>query len=65
MKLIIDNPVYKQVMADSFGGIMYDVANHNKYDSTELLKEWDSLTPGEQSAMGGIVQGAINFLKGN
>ena len=60
---IQENETYKQIMADSFGGIMYDVANGGKYDSTEIMSLWDSMTPAEQEAAGGIVRGAIDFLK--
>jgi hypothetical protein len=59
-----DHPVYKQVMADSFNGVMYNVANRGKYDSEELLKIWDSATDGERESVNGIIKGAINFLKG-
>jgi CCR4-NOT transcriptional regulation complex NOT5 subunit len=65
MQAIQNNEVYKQILKDSFGGIMYNVANRNKYDTAELLKLWDSLSAGEQSASGGIMSGAINFIKGN
>ena len=60
-----EHPVMKQVLADSFGGIMYNVANQGKYDATEVLELWDSLTPAEQGAAGGIIKGAVNFLQGN
>lgn len=62
---IEQDAVYKQVLADSFGGIMYNVANYGKYDATHLIAMWDNLTPGEQSCAGGIMKGALNFLKGN
>lgn len=62
--LIKDHPVYKQVMADSFGGIMYNVDNIGKYDSAELLSLWDNMDDGEKSAADGIVKGAMSFLKG-
>lgn len=58
---IKNHPVYKQVLADSFGGVMYNVAN--KYESGEVLSLWDSLTEAEQGSVGGIMKGAINFLK--
>lgn len=58
------HPVYKQVLADSFGGIMYDVANQGKYDTTEILQLWDQLTEAQQGLTDGIMKGAINFLKG-
>lgn len=62
---ITSDPVYKQVIADSFGGVMYNVANRNKYDSEEIVSKWESLSAGEQEAAGGIVKGAMNFLGGN
>ncbi len=56
------NSAYQQILADSFGGVMYNVANRGKYDTAELLRLWNSLTPGEQHAAGGIMNGAINFI---
>ena len=53
----------KQILKDSFGGIMYNVANRNKYDATELLAIWDSLPAYEKENAGGIITGAINFIK--
>lgn len=64
LELIENNPVYKQVLADSFGGIMFNVDNQNKYDSKELLELWDTTDPIYQEIAGGIMQGAIGFLKG-
>lgn len=65
---IKSNPIMIQVLKDSCGGCLYDVANYNKYDGTdkdELLSLWDALDGSEQSVMGGIIKGAINFLKGD
>ena len=59
---IEQNAVYKKVLNDSFGGVLYDVANRNKYDTTELLELWHGLTPTEQNASGGIMKGVFNFL---
>jgi len=59
------NPIMKVILADSFGGVMYNVANRDKYNSIELLKIWERLTESEQSSCDGIVTGAINFIKGN
>lgn len=61
---IENNEVYKQVLRDSFGGIMYNVANQGKYDTTELLELWDNLDPRYRSAANGIMKGAIHFLQG-
>lgn len=63
LEQIQSNPVYKQIMADSFSGVMYNVANRDKYDTTEIFKLWDSLSAGEREASGGIIKGAFNFLK--
>lgn len=63
IETITNNSVYKQVLADSFGGVMYNVAN--KYDAKELLALWETLSPAMQGASGGIMQGAFNFLKGD
>jgi len=65
IQLISDNPVYKQILADSFGGVMYNVANQNKYDALEIIALWDSLSEGWQDSAGGIMKGALNFVKGN
>jgi len=63
MTTIETTPVYKQIIADSFGGVMYDVGNRGKYDATEILKLWDEMTQAEQDNANGIIKGAINFLK--
>ena len=60
---LINMPVWQEIMRDSYGGIMYDVANKNKYEANELLELWDSMTPAEQDEAGGIIKGAINFLR--
>lgn len=62
---IKNDSVFKQVLADSFGGCMYDVANRGKYDSKHLIELWESASSSEREAAGGIVKGAISFLKGN
>jgi len=64
MDYIKQNEVLKQIIKDAFGGVMYNVANRNKYDTVELLKEWDKLTDSQKSGYDGIVNGAINFIKG-
>ena len=64
IETIQQHPVYKQIMADSFGGIMYDVANRGKYDTAEIVELWERLTPAEREAAGGIMEGAFNFIKG-
>lgn len=60
---ITHHEVYKQILSDSFGGVMYNVANRNKYDTKEITQLWNSLTPAEKEAAGGIMKGAFNFLK--
>lgn len=65
MEAIKNNEVYKQVLADSFGGVMYNVANRTKYNSAEVLELWQGLSRSEQEAAGGIMQGAMSFLQGD
>jgi len=52
-----------QVLKDAYGGVMYNVANRDKYDTAELLAIWDGLDASEQESAGGLITGAINFLK--
>ena len=63
IETIQQHPVYKQIMADSFGGIIYDVANRGKYDAAEIVELWERLTPAERDSVGGIMKGAFNFIK--
>jgi len=62
MQTIENNSVLKEILADSFGGIMYNEANKDKYDTEELLKEWKQLSASERESLGGIVNGAMNFI---
>ena len=62
MKEITEHPVYKQILADSFGGIMYDVANRGKYDTAEIVQLWNDLSPAYKNAAGGIIQGVFDFI---
>jgi len=62
---IQSHDTYKQILADSFGGIMYNVANRNKYDEgkTELLELWEQVE--NKDCADGILKGAMNFIQGN
>ena len=60
---IQQHPVYKQILADSFGGVIYDIDNRGKYDTAEIVKLWERLTPAERESVGGIMEGAFNFIK--
>lgn len=62
---IKQHPVYKQILADSFGGIMYNLSNIGKYDTTELLKLWGTLTDSQKDSTDGIVKGVFDFLQDN
>ena len=42
---------------------MYDVANRDKYDTTEIVELWQSLSEAERDSVCGIMKGAINFIK--
>jgi len=65
IKQIESNPFYQQILSDSFGGVMYDVANRNKYDEGKkaLLALWDQIEYKEDCD--GIIKGAMFFLQGN
>jgi len=62
LEKIKNHPTMKQILADSFGGIMYNVANRNKYNTTDLLEQWNRLTQSEKDSADGLVRGAINFI---
>ena len=62
---IKDNTFYKQIIADSFGGVMYDVANRNKYNEGKkaLLALWEEIE--STDAADGVMKGAMSFLRGD
>jgi hypothetical protein len=62
IEMIENNEVYKQVLEDSLGGVIYDVANRDKYDSLEIVALWSSLSKDQQDMANGIVKGAMHFL---
>ena len=64
IETINQHPTYKQILADSFGGIMYDVANRGKYDTAEIVELWQSLSEAERDSVDGIMKGVFNFIKG-
>jgi len=57
------NPVYKQVIKDSHGGVIYNTANIGKYDATEILALWEQVE--HKNSQDGIIKGAMNFLLEN
>jgi len=57
---IKNNEVYKQLMKDSFNGVMYQPANADKYDSSEILKLWEQVE--HKDSQDGIIKGAMSFL---
>lgn len=67
IEAIQNHATYKAVLADSFGGVMYNVANRDKYNPEgvkQIITLWDQLTESQKGAAGGIMKGAIGFLKG-
>jgi len=64
METIRQHPTMVQILQDSFGGVMFNVADRDKYDTTDLLAEWDALSPVEQESAEGDIKGAINFITG-
>jgi len=65
LESIEKHPTMVQIHADSFGGVMYNVANRDKYDTADLLAKWDALDASEKESFNGLVKGAINFIKSN
>lgn len=61
---IKNHPTYKQVLADSIGGIMFNVDYRQRYDAQEIMDLWDNLTDEERETAGGIMKGTMSFLKG-
>lgn len=62
---IKNHPIYKQIMADNCGGLIYDIANRNKYDTLEILTLWNSLSEARRESCDGIIKGAMSFIQGN
>jgi len=60
---ILNDPVYQQIIKDSFGGVMYDVDDQDKYNATEIIALWDEMSPADKETAGGIMKGVFNFLK--
>jgi len=68
IQLIKNHPTYKEILKDSFGGVMYNVANQGKYDEVgtlEIKALWQSLDEGQKDMAGGIMEGAMGFLNEN
>jgi len=59
---ITENETYKQILKDSFGGIMYRAGTQKKYNSKELLNLWEKLSPIYKESCGGIMKGLFDFL---
>ena len=62
---IEQHPVYKMILADSFGGIMYNVANRSKYNTKEIVTMYEQLTDAQRDGVGGIMKGVFSFLRGD
>lgn len=58
-----NHKVMKMILKDSMGGIMYNESNRDKYDTEELLELWNTLDDSIKETAGGIINGAINFIK--
>ena len=59
MEKINAHPVYKQILSDSLGGLLYNVDNQGTYDTSELLPMMEEVEPHN---MNGIMKGAYNFI---
>lgn len=63
LEFIKQHPVYKQILADSCGGIMFNNANIGKYNTAELLELWNTLTDAQLGVADGIVKGVFDFIQ--
>jgi hypothetical protein len=63
IETILNNETYKQVLKDSFGGIMYQEGTQKNYNSSEVLKLWESLPGSYKESTGGITRGVFGFLQ--
>tara|TARA_R110000851_G_scaffold332934_2_gene510500 strand:- start:1315 stop:1518 length:204 start_codon:yes stop_codon:yes gene_type:complete len=63
-QFIENHATYKKVLSDSFGGVMYDLANQGTYDADEIITAWDNMTEAQKDSADGIMTGAMSFLKG-
>jgi hypothetical protein len=61
---ILNDETYKQVLRDSYGGVMY-MTSPGDYESSDLIEIWLGLPNVEKERANGITNGVINFLKGN
>jgi len=62
---IKNHPVMKEILDDSFGGVMYNVDNAGKYDAKELIELWNKLDDSVKESAGGLIKGAIDFTRDN
>lgn len=60
---IKSSDVYKQVLADSSGGVVYNVDKWATYDADDIIKIWHSLTRAEREAQDGIMTGVMDFVQ--
>lgn len=63
IELIKNHPVMEEVLKDSFWGILYNVANLWKYNSSEILSIYGELSNSEKESLDWITKGAIHFLQ--
>ncbi len=65
LQTVKGNPLYLQILKESFGGIMYDESDLRGYDK-ELMEElstlWDSISEVEKESAGGIVKGVMAMV---
>ena len=64
IKKIQESQVYQEILNDSFGGVMYNIANQDKYDTKELLELWNYWSDYDRSCADWIVKGAMDFIQG-
>lgn len=56
------DPVYNQILKDSFGGIIFVEGTQSKYNASNILKLWNETPEAVKESSGGIMKGVFNFL---
>ena len=59
---IENNETYKEILKDSYGGVMYGLNTKDKYDTSELIKLFDEFINKFGMSFDGIMKGVYHFI---
>lgn len=63
IEILKNDETLKQILEDSFGGVMYS-NKPSDYNTKELLEKYNKLEAHEKELLDGCISGAISFAKG-